>query len=176
MVPATVKGISRTDKVSDVKIGDPKATNEPFTFSFRVSKLLFLDLSKGPAELKLPMSDFHLPSAEGDGVGERPRTASEPIRPGPPGERIYKIRLELPQGFKLEIPSDFELERDYGVYRARCKLEGDLLTVERKLVMRKDELPSALTEDYSAFRQKVLADSERYLRVGTSRQAATEQK
>lgn len=177
IVQGAVKGINRkADKVSDVKISDPKATNEPFTLSFRVSKPFFLDLLKGVTELRLPLSDYPLSSLEGDSAGERPHAASEPVLLGPPSERTYKIRLELPQGFKPEIPSDFVLERDYGVYQASYKLEGNFMMVERKLTMRKDELPSALAEDYSAFRKKVLADSKHKMLVEVAPHATTGQK
>lgn len=162
-VQGIVKGIDRrVDKVSDVKISDPTTTNEPFTLSFRISKPRFLDLSMGVIQFKLPMVDVPLPSVEGEGVtnGSRwYRIESEPLHLGPPSEHTYKIKLELPQGFKLITPSDFESERPYGTYQASYKLERNFVMAECTLVIRKDELPSTLVEDYSAFRRKILADS-----------------
>jgi hypothetical protein len=57
------------------------------------------------------------------------------------------------------------LERDYSNYYARYQVKSNLLTAERKLITRENELPSTLAVDYSGFREKVLADAERGITV-----------
>jgi hypothetical protein len=173
-VQGVVKGINRrTDKVSEVKISDPKATNEPFTFSFRVSKPLFVDLSKGAIEFRLPLSDFGLPPSDVQGVTDARvwhRLGSEAVHLGPPGKRTYRVKLELARSFALETPAPLTLERDYGSYRASYKLDSNSLTAEREFVTSKDELPPATAGEYSVFRKKVIADLERIVPVQIAHQ------
>src|SRR5260370_40441143 len=49
-------------------------------------------------------------------------------------------------------------KRDYGDYAAVYKLEGNVLTAERKLTVSVRELPSSRVQDYLAFRRTVVAD------------------
>jgi hypothetical protein len=172
-VQEIVKGIDRrTDKVSDIKISDPTATNEPFTLSFRISRLHFSDFSRGVAKFQLPLADFDLPSAVENGITDRNggwhRIKSEPVLLGPPGKRVFSLALELPPGFYPHLPESAVLQCSGGTYRAAYKWDGTSLTVERDLIFRKEQLPAHLREEYSAFRTKVVEDIEQIVEASTA--------
>jgi tetratricopeptide (TPR) repeat protein len=141
-------------EITNLKVSDPAATKEPFTFSYDVSKANFLDWSKKKTDLELPMAQFSLADADEDETS----ADSEPIKFGPPGEFTYRVKLELPTKFVAHAPLPFSLKRDYGEYKASYKLAGTTFTAERVMVMRERELPATRTGDYLAFRRAVFSD------------------
>jgi tetratricopeptide (TPR) repeat protein len=150
--------------VSNVKIGDPAATREPFEFSYDISKANYLDWSKKKSELELPLAQFSLADADED----ENTSDSEPIKFGPPGEVTYRVKLVLPAKYVARAPLPFSMKRDYAEYTASYKVEGSTFTAERTLVMRQRELPATRTSDYLAFRRAVLSDLAQRLSVETT--------
>jgi len=149
--------------VSEVKISDPDATREPFTFSYRVTKANYLDPSKKKLELKLPLPILGLATADPDDAG-----SPDPIKLGPPNSREYHIRLELPSKYTAHAPLPIAQKRDYSNYEAVYKLEGNVFTAERKLTVSAAELPSARVQDYLAFRRVVVSDLAQQISLETT--------
>jgi tetratricopeptide (TPR) repeat protein/transglutaminase-like putative cysteine protease len=147
--------------ITNLKVGDPAATKEPFQFSYDVSKANFLDWSKKKADIDLPLSQFTLADADEDDTGAE----AEPIKFGPPGEFTYRIKLALPAKYSGHTPLPFAMKRDYGEYSASYKLDGGVFTAERKMVMRERELPATRSGDYLSFRRAVLSDLGQHLAV-----------
>jgi tetratricopeptide (TPR) repeat protein len=171
LVEAINKGLG--GDVSGVKVGDPAATRESFVISYDVSKANFIDWSKKKLELRLPLSTIGL-VAIGKDVGEEEAedagaggeaTKAEPFKLGPPNDHIYKIKLELAARYTAKAPVAVKVERDYGGYQSSYKVEGNIFTAERKLILRQGELPPARADDYRAFRQTVLADTGQHLTI-----------
>jgi Flp pilus assembly protein TadD len=150
-------------EVSEVKISDPAATREPFTFSYRVATAGYVDQSKKKLELKLPLAVLGLVGADPDDAD-----SPDPIKLGPPNTRDYRIRIEFPSKYSLHAPVPFSLKRDYGSYDAEYKLEGNVLTAERKLTVSESELPTSRVQDYLAFRRNVVADLAQALSLETT--------
>lgn len=148
-------------EVSNLKVGDPAATNEAFQFSYEISKANFLDWSKKKSELELPLLQFNLADADEDETS----SDSEPIKLGPPGQFTYRVKLGLPAKFTARAPLPFSLKRDYGEYKASYKLEGGTFTAERTMLTRERELPATRTGDYIAFRRAVVADLGQHLSI-----------
>ena len=149
--------------VSEIKISDPRATREPFTFSYRVTKANYLDQAKKKLVLKLPLPVLGLATADSDDADN-----PDPINLGPPNARDYQIRLELPSKYALHAPLPISQKRDYGNYDAVYKLEGNVLAAERKLTLTAGELPSSRVQDYLAFRRVVVADLAQQLSLETT--------
>lgn len=175
-VQGVVKGIDRrTDKISDVKVSDPTATNEPFTLSFRVGMPHFADFLPGIAKFRFPLADFDLPSAVEKGMMDRSggwhRVESEPVLLGPTGKRIYRITLKLPPGFYPHLPESVVFECSGGMYRTTYKWDGISLTVQRDLILTRGRLPPHLRDEYSAFRTKVVKDAQQLVQVQGPRAA-----
>jgi tetratricopeptide (TPR) repeat protein len=147
--------------VSNLKVGDPAATREPFQFSYDIAKANFLDWSKKKLDLELPLAQFSLVDADEDDTS----ADADPIKFGPPGLYEYHVKLVLPPNYVAHAPLPFAMKRDYAEYSARYKLEGSVFTAERTLVMKARELPAPRTSDYLAFRRAVLSDLGQHLAI-----------
>jgi tetratricopeptide (TPR) repeat protein len=149
--------------ITNLKVSDPAATREPFTMSYDVSKVNFLDWSKKKTEIILPLVQFSLPDV-GDGDDD-PDADAEPLKLGPKAEYSYKIRLELPAKYTAHSPLAFALKRDYAEYEATYKIDAGVFTAGRRLTLRQSELPVARAADYESFRRAVGADLAQQLSV-----------
>jgi tetratricopeptide (TPR) repeat protein/transglutaminase-like putative cysteine protease len=151
--------------ITNLKVSDPAATREPFTLSYDVAKVNFLDWSKKKTEMFLPLSQFALPDAPDEDSDTGPN--AEPLKLGPKAEYSYSLKFEVPAKYTAHIPIPFSLKRDYAEYEASYKLEGNVFTASRKLVLRQDELNAGRTSDYQAFRRAVNADLAQPLSIET---------
>ena len=154
--------------VSDIKVSDPIATQQPFTMSYTVSKGNFLDWEKKKLQMKLPLFVTALTAVSSD-MGEEdenPDAAeSEDFTIGPANQHTYRLKLELAPRYTPSLPVPTALERDYGAYKSSYKLENHVFTAERMLTIRQNELPPARADDYRAFRRAVLTDSGQKLTI-----------
>ncbi len=148
--------------ITNLKVSDPAATREPFTLSYDVSKVNFLDWSKKKTDIVLPLVQFSLPEVDADDDGD---ADAEPLKLGPKGDYAYKIKLELPAKYTAHAPLAFSLKRDYAEYAATYKLENGVFTAGRKLTLRQDEIPAARGADYESFRRAVGSDLAQQLSV-----------
>jgi tetratricopeptide (TPR) repeat protein len=148
-------------QITNLKVGDPAATREPFQFSYELAKPNFLDWSRKKSEIDLPLSQFSLADPDEDDTG----ADAEPIKFGPPGEFTYRVKLVLPAKYTAHAPLPFSMKRDYGEYKASYTLDGSVFTAERTMLMRDRELPAARTGDYLAFRRAVLSDLGQHLAI-----------
>jgi tetratricopeptide (TPR) repeat protein len=146
--------------VSHLIVSDPAATKEPFTLSYDVSKVNFLDWSKKKTQIVLPLVQFSLPDFD-----DNPDPEDEPLKLGPKGEYSYKIKLELPAQYTAHAPLAFSLVRDYAEYQATYKVENGAFVAGRTLTLRQDDLPVARAGDYESFRRAVGADLQQQLAV-----------
>jgi tetratricopeptide (TPR) repeat protein len=147
--------------ITNLKISDPAATREPFTMSYDVSKVNFLDWSKKKTDIALPLVQFNLPDVNVDDTDPD----AEPMKLGPKAEYSYQITLDLPAKYTAHAPLAFSLKRDYAEYEATYKIEGSAFIAGRKLVVRQDELPVSRAADYESFRRAVGADLGQLLSV-----------
>ena len=147
--------------ITNLKVSDPAATREPFTLSYDVSKVNFLDWSKKKTEVPLPLVQFSLPDVDEDNAD----ADAEPLKLGPKAEYSYSIKLQLPAKYVAHAPLAFSLKRDYAAYEATYKIDGDVFTAGRKLIMRQDELPASRTSDYASFRRAVGSDLAQQLSI-----------
>ncbi len=157
-------------EVNDLKVGDPAATRQPFEFEYTISKANYFDWSKKKSQLDLPLSQFPLADADAD---DDTGPDADPIKFGPPGEYVYRIKVALPPKYVAQNPLPFSMKRDYAEYQVGYKLEGNVFTAERRLVFRQRELEAARTSDYLAFRRAVLSDLIQHVSVETPAVAGT---
>jgi len=147
--------------VTHLIVSDPAATKQPFTLSYDVSKVNFVDWSKKQTQIVLPLVQFSLPEF-GDDDAE---PDAEPLKLGPKGEYAYKIKLQLPSNYTAHAPLAFSLVRDYANYQATYKVENGFFTAARILTLNQDDLPVARAGDYESFRRAVGADLAQNLSV-----------
>ncbi len=151
--------------ITNLKVSDPAATREPFTLSYDVSKVNFLDWSKKKTDIVLPLVQFSLPDVS---VDDDPDADAEPLKLGPKAQYSYRITLELPTKYTAHAPLAVSMKRDYAEYEATYKLEGGTFTAGRKLTLRQDEIPASRAPDYESFRRAVGADLAQQLSVESS--------
>jgi tetratricopeptide (TPR) repeat protein/transglutaminase-like putative cysteine protease len=150
--------------ITNLKVSDPAATREPFTMSYDVSKVNFFDWSKKKAEIFLPLVQFSLPEVDEDNTD----ADDEPFKLGPKATYSYSISLRLPANYTAHAPLAFSLKRDYAEYDASYKIDGNVFTAGRKLIVVKDELPASRAADYASFRRAVGSDLAQQLSVESS--------
>jgi tetratricopeptide (TPR) repeat protein len=161
--------------VSNVKASDATATRQPFTISYDVSKPKFIDWEKKKTQLRLPFAYVNLAAVSEDTAEEHTDAEEESadkdlqqdenLKLGPPNEQVYRWKLEFAPRFTVDTPVGTTVTRDYAVYESSYKLEGFVLTAERKFNLQQAELPPARNDDYQAFRQAVFADEKQQLTI-----------
>ena len=67
----------------------------------------------------------------------------EPLDVGPAGEDLTRAHVEFPANFTIHVPADVSITRDYGQYNTSYRLAKNVLDVERKMVLKVNELPSS---------------------------------
>ncbi len=152
-------------EITDLKVSDPAATREAFTLDCNISKPNFLDWSKKDSELDLPLSQFNLPDVGDSDESGTSEPEKEPLKLGPPGEYIYRLKLQLPAKYSARAPLPFDMKRDYGDYKTTYTVENGVFTAERVLNMHSSELPVSRARDFASFRHTVLADLGQHLSV-----------
>lgn len=138
--------------VDDIQAGDPADTTKPFEFTYKLEDDGFLDWTKKDITLALPMSRMRMPVVDDD-------PGPDPIKIGPPGEHIYRLRLELPKKYSVQIPLSFSVKRDYAEYEANYHLDGNVFTAERKLTIKTAEIPAERVSDYQSFQNALNSDT-----------------
>jgi tetratricopeptide (TPR) repeat protein len=151
--------------ITNLKVSDPAATREPFTMSYDVSRVNFLDWSKKKTEIILPLVQFNLPEVDGKDNDSDSDDNAEPLKLGPKAQYSYQITLQLPTKYTAHLPLAFSLKRDYAEYEATYKVDGGIFAAGRKLILHQDELPVARAADYESFRRAVSADLAQQLSV-----------
>lgn len=155
--------------LTDVKVTDPASTHVPFEMTYTIAKVNYLDWTRKNAEMPLPLTQFiSLQEVDDDDSPE-----AEPVKLGPPGDYIYRVKIELPPNYKARLPVPFTLKRDYAEYAADYKLDGATMTGERHLIVRQKEIPATRVRDYQTFRRALESDLSQQVAMETSTAGAT---
>jgi Flp pilus assembly protein TadD/transglutaminase-like putative cysteine protease len=139
-------------EVSEVKVSDPAATEEPFQIEYKIAQPNYLDWSSKKSQLALPLPAFGLPEASEESQD------AESIELGTPLEISTRVELELPRKYAARAPVSVAVMRDYAEYRSTYKVDASRVLAERYLRFRLRELPAARASDYLAFARAVRAD------------------
>ncbi len=149
-------------EVSEIKPSTASATENPFEIEFDFSTDDFLDWTSKKLKVALPMPSLNLAHTDAD-----KQENAKPIQLGPPIEINYRLKLSLPPKYLARPPLPLTVNRDYADYSSTYALNGNMLTVERKLRLRQHEIPAARTQDYRAFVAAARADESQTLSLET---------
>jgi tetratricopeptide (TPR) repeat protein len=149
-------------EVTDVRSGDPGATEKPFEVEYDFTKSGFLDWSSKKFAMNLPILSISPPDADPD-----KREDSKPIELGSPTEITYRLKLTLPARYRIRPPVPVTVTRDYAEYRSSYKLEGNTILAERSLRLLQREIPASRIQDYLAFKTSANADGAQTVSVET---------
>jgi tetratricopeptide (TPR) repeat protein len=150
--------------VTDVKVGDPAETRNPFEFEYQIVVNNFYDWAKKKSAIALPLSQITLVDANEDNTD----ATSDKIEFGSPTEYVFDTKLEFPAKYNIRAPLPFSMKRDYAQYDAAYRVDGTVFASERKLSTLVRDLPAARASDYAAFRRAVFSDVAQRLSVDST--------
>ena len=110
--------------VSDVSASTPEDTEKPFHINYSYKRKDYPDWTNH--RVSPPLLRIILPAAK-----DKEKKSAAPIWFG--GEQEIRTHgvLELPAGYKPEVPSAIDLVRDYAEYHAMYEFKDGKLTVDR---------------------------------------------
>lgn len=157
-----ILGLGYRGEITEIRPGDPNATEKPFELECDFIRTDFLDWSSKANMLDVPLPSFHLPEAD-----INKEQSSKPIEFGSPSDITYRLKLSLPAKYQIRLPVPITVVRDYAEYRSSYKLEENTLIAERSLRTRQREILAARTQDYLAFLNSTKADARQLVSVKT---------
>ena len=148
-------GLGYAGTVSDINAGTPEAIGEPFDFSYSYNRKDYPDWSNH--QFTVPGLPFYMPPVRDD--------AKYPIWLGPPLDTVSDSKVELPQGYRPQVPSDVDLKYDFAEYHASYSQDQGVLIAKRRLLIKLHEIPVAELDDYRSFLKNMQNDVNRYVQT-----------
>jgi transglutaminase-like putative cysteine protease len=139
--------------VRAVTASAPDNLDLPFEFAYECNKNEYVSKK---ARVPLPFPPFEIETAIND--DRKPR---EPVDIGPMGQIVYRATLDLPPGYETVGSSKQDISNDFAEYHSRYSITGGVLTAERKLVIKKAQLPVSEWEKYLKFGKAIRDDATR---------------
>ncbi len=155
--------LSIDDYVSDVLVDDAADTRKAFVLTFRLRSNASVSPLNAQRQLKLPLSEFHLPASDVTTATNYSASGYTPFLLGPPTQYIYRVRLMLPGRTDVIVPDRLQISRSYASYVADYRLAGNVVDVRRVLTTKRDRLAASYAADYESFRSAILKDQSRIL-------------
>jgi tetratricopeptide (TPR) repeat protein len=144
--------------VSDVNASTPETIAEPFHFSYSYNRKDYPDWSN--RQITVPGLPFFMPPVKDD--------AKYPVWLGPPLDTVSDSKVELPKGYKPQLPSNVDLKYDFAEYHASYSVVQGVLVAKRRLSIKLHEVPVAEFDDYRSFRKNLQNDVNRYVQTSSS--------
>lgn len=151
-------GLGFAGIVSEITAGTPEKTTEPFRFSYSYNRKDFPDWSN--RQLIVPGLPFAMPPLRED--------AKYPIWLGSATEFVSDSRVELPQGYKPQLPANVDLKYDFAEYHASYADDKGAIIGKRRLLIKLCEVPVAEFEDYKNFVKNMQDDVNRYVQTSSN--------
>ena len=152
-------GLGYSGTVSDVSASTPEAIGEPFHFSYSYNRKDYPDW-KSDHHFTVPGLPFFMPPVRDD--------AKYPIWLGPPLESVSDSKVEVPKGYKPQVPSNVDLKYDFAEYDASYSQDQGVLVAKRRLLIKLREVPVAKFDDYRSFLKNLQNDVNRYVETSSS--------
>lgn len=142
-------GMGFAGTVSDVNATIPEKTVEPFRFSYSYDRTDFSDWA-GNKRITVPMAPMSLP-----GLNDEYEKSREPVRLGALTTADFRADIQLPAGYKPELPDNVDLKSGFAEYSAKYSLQNGTLHAERKMKILAEEVPESKYAAYREFVSKV---------------------
>ena len=85
-----------------------------------------------------------------------------------PLETVSDSKVELPKGYKPQLPSNVDLKYDFAEYHASYSQDQGVLIAKRRLLIKLHEVPVAEFDDYRSFVKNLQNDVNRYVQTSSS--------
>ena len=147
--------------VSEVTASSPEAIDAPFKFSYKYSRKDYPDWAN--RKIDPPLPPMGLPSPPDDD-----KKLSAPLWLGAPGEHTYISEVELPKGYRPELPPVVELKSEFADYHARSEDKDGKLVTTRILTIKLDQVPIDKYDEYKKFKKAIDNDHDRQISLFSS--------
>jgi tetratricopeptide (TPR) repeat protein len=147
-------------EVSEVNASTPEETGEPFQLSYQYTKKKFGDWNN--RQILAPVPWFGIESAA---VEEK--KPEEPVILGALGELVYQSKTTLPAGLAPDYSAKVDLSEDFAEYHASYAIENGIFTANRRLLIKKSEVPLDSWEKYKKFCKALADERNRYVDLNT---------
>jgi tetratricopeptide (TPR) repeat protein len=137
--------------VSEVTASSPEKTDEPFHFSYKYTRKEFGDWANRRILAPSPLITLAAP-------GDEELLPLGPSWLGPLMEMQFHSRVELPSGYRPELPAAVHLKRDFALYDSTYDFKDGKLISERHLETLMHEVPASEREEYKQFVKALLDD------------------
>src|ERR1700722_5932888 len=138
-------------EVSEVTPSSPEKTDEPFHLAYKYTRKEFGDWANGRTVMALPLITL-LAS------GDEETLPSGPTWLGSLLEVQCHGRMELPRGYRPQIPTAIHFKRDFAQYDSTYEFKDGALIGDRHLKTLLHEVPASEREDYKQFVKIVFDD------------------
>lgn len=139
---------------SDVKVSNPADTTTPFEVSYTLSMPNYMAWSSKTPTFAVPLPQVSMPE-----IDETDDDQPDPITlNGAPINSDFKITLQVPEKYNVQLPLPATVKRDYGTYTVTYAKDKNAITAERKLVLNIRDLPKQRLGDFAAFHRIVNSD------------------
>lgn len=106
-----------------------------------------------------------LPALEFSPLDNDTREPQEDIQLGAPRKLTAISRIQLPDGYRTDLPDPIHVKTDFATFDKTYRCEGKQIVVERDIVVLKDKLPKSEWKKYQAFTKDISLESEAWIRL-----------
>jgi tetratricopeptide (TPR) repeat protein/transglutaminase-like putative cysteine protease len=128
-------------EVSEVTANSPEKTDEPFRFSYKYTRKEFGDWANRRILAASPVISLNAP-------GDEELLPLGPTWLGPPTDVQFNSQVELPAGYRPELPAAIHWKRDFAEFDATYAFKDGKLIGDRHLKTLMREVPSSEREAY----------------------------
>ena len=147
--------------VSEVTASSPEKTDEPFHFAYKYTRKEFGDWANRRILAPSPLITLPAP-------GDEELLPVGPLWLGSLNEMQFHSRVELPGGYRPELPIAIHLKRDFALYDSTYDFKDGKLISERHLKTLMREVPASEREEYKQFVKALLDDYGVYISLSSA--------
>jgi tetratricopeptide (TPR) repeat protein len=151
LAQGVARGTGFAGEVSEVEVGSPETTDEPFHFTNKYTRKDYPDWANHRISPPLGVVGF-APIKDDE-------ARTQPILLGATTEMTFIAKVELPKGYAPRLRPAVDLVRDFAEYHASYGFKDGVFTAEARLVIKKTEVPLSALDDYKSF-QKAVSDEQ----------------
>ncbi len=143
--------------VRNLDVDNPADASAPFHYSYDYDQKNYSDWEN--RRFLLPVPPITLPHSTDEDMPE------EPISLGAEGQFVYSAKVELPEGYSMEIPNDVNVKTDFAEYHAVYSVKDRALTSVRRLAVNGVKVTSSQWSAYQSFVKTVNTDQFRFVQL-----------
>ncbi len=144
-------------EILNVSVGDPTATETPFSVEYELGQPKFVDWTKTPVRIPALLPQIAMPDPPAKSAG-----ANSKIDLGTPLQVETTATLRLPEGTKIQAPAGTSVARDYATYGSKYSESVNTLAAERHIRFLMREIAADRAMDYNAFLRAVQNDESQF--------------